>query len=208
MPNQTLTPALLDAALTYPQYRALVSTLAQEHRTSGPEQKPLLIRLTHLNQELLDQAYEHPLLPELIAALRALPQPWRWVVLAEAWCGDTSQHLPVLAHLAAESAGRVELRVLLRSEHPAVMEAHLTDGKASIPKLVCLDAATLTERGTWGPRPAAAQTLAAQLHADKDLHVMELIKRMNAWAAADQGQSVQRELLALMPAWQQVAKVA
>ncbi|MDO7854452.1 thioredoxin family protein [Hymenobacter convexus] len=185
-------------AYTYPEFRALVARLAAEHRTTGPDQTPGLIRYTDQNQAHLDRAYAEPLLPELVSALANLPRPEQWLLLAEAWCGDTAHTLPVLAHLAEMSAGRVSLHIVLRSDHPALMAAHQTNGGNSIPKLIRRDAATGADLGDWGPRPAAAQVLAHQLHADKSLHVNQIIKEMNAWYEADNGEALQRELLALL----------
>ena len=157
-------------AYTYPEFRALVGTLAAEHRTSGSEQSPGLVRYTSQNQAHLDRSYAEPLLPALLEQVLQLPRPEQWLVLGEAWCGDTAHTLPVLAHLAAESAGRVALHVVLRSEHPALMAAHQTGGKDSIPKFIRRDAATGADLGDWGPRPAAAQVLSRQLHGDASLH--------------------------------------
>ncbi|GAB3587880.1 thioredoxin family protein [Hymenobacter daeguensis] len=192
-------------AYTYAEFRALVRDLAAGRRTTGPEQSPGLIRYTDQNQGHLDRAYVLPLLPGLVETLRTLPRPEQWLVLAEAWCGDTAHVLPILAHLADESAGRVRLHVLLRSEHPALMAAHQTNGKNSIPKLIRRDAATGADLGDWGPRPAAAQELAHRLHGDKLLHTNQVVKGMNDWYAADNGQAVQHELLALLGG-QQVVK--
>lgn len=191
-------PAVPAPAYSYPDFRALVGTLAAEHRTSGPEQSPGLVRYTAQNLAHLDRAAAQPLLPALVETLQNLPQPEQWLLLGEAWCGDTAHTLPVLASLAASSAGRVTLHVVLRSDHPALMAAHQTNGKNSIPKLIRRDAATGTDLGDWGPRPAAAQVLAQALHADKNLHTNEIVKQMNAWYAADYGQAVQHELLALL----------
>ena len=191
----TATPA---PAYTYPEFRALMATLAAEHRTTGPEQLPGLIRYTAQNQQHLDIVYARPLLPALVEKLRQLPRPERWLVLGETWCGDTAHALPILAHLAAESQGQVTLHVALRSEHPELMATHQTDGKNSIPKLIRYDAATGTELGTWGPRPAEAQVLSHQLHGDKSLHTNQVVKGMNMWYEADNGQAMQEELLALL----------
>jgi len=185
-------------AYTYAEFRALVGTLAAVHRTSGPEQSPGLVRYTEQNQAHLDRASAVPLLPALVEKLRHRPRPEQWLVLAEAWCGDTAHTLPILAHLAAESAGTVALHVLLRSEHPAFMAAHQTNGGNSIPKLVRRDAATGAGLGDWGPRPAAGQALAHRLHADKSLHTNQIVKTMNEWYQADNGQGVQQELLQLL----------
>ena len=185
-------------AYTYPEFRALVGRLAAEQRTTGPDQSPGLIRYTAQNQDHLDRSYAEPLLPALVARLTQLPRPEQWLVLGEAWCGDTAHTLPVLARLAEASAGRVSLHVLLRSEHPALMAIHQTGGKDSIPKLIRRDTATGAELGSWGPRPAAAQVLSHQLHGDKSLHTNQIVKGMNAWYEADKGQAVQQELLHLV----------
>ncbi|GAB3861520.1 thioredoxin family protein [Hymenobacter terrigena] len=183
---------------TYPEFRALMGTLATAGRTTGPEQLPGLIRYTAQNQQHLDTAYARPLLPALVEKLRQLPRPEHWLVLGETWCGDTAHSLPILAHLAEESQGLIALHVALRSEHPELMATHQTDGKNSIPKLIRYDAATGAELGTWGPRPAEAQLLSHQLHADKTLHTNQVVKGMNMWYEADNGQSMQHELLALL----------
>ncbi len=196
--SDSKTAAVPAPAYTYPEFRALVASLAADHRTTGPEQSPGLIRYTDQNQAHLDRAYTVPLLPALVEKLQNLPHAEQWLVLGEAWCGDTAHALPVLAHLAAESAGRVALHVVLRSEHPDLMATHQTNGKNSIPKLIRRDAATGTELGTWGPRPAEAQVLSNQLHSDKSLHTNEIVKSMNAWYAKDNGQAMQQELLALL----------
>ena len=183
-------------AYSYAEFRALVGIMAAEHRTSGPDQTPGLVHYTNQNQAHLDRAFAEPLLPALLEKLQHLPAPEEWLVLGEAWCGDTAHTLPVLAHLAEKSAGRVRLHLVLRSDHPVLMATHQTNGGNSIPKLIRRDAATGAELGTWGPRPAAAQILSQQLHGDKSLHVNQIIKEMNAWYGADNGAAVQQELLA------------
>ena len=191
-------PTLLTPAYTYLEFRALVGRLAAGHRTTGPDQAPGLVRYTDQNQAHLDRSSALPLLPALVERLRHLPRPEHWLLLGEAWCGDTAHTLPVLAHLAAQSQGRVHLHVVLRSEHPALMAAYQTNGKNSIPKLIRRDAETGADLGTWGPRPAAAQVLSQQLHGDATLHTNQVVKGMNEWYAADAGRAVQQELLAAL----------
>ena len=199
MPNPLPAPAVVPApAYTYAEFRALISQLAADERTTGADQNPAFVRFTNQNQAHLDRSYAEPLLPALVATLQALPRPEHWLVLGEAWCGDTAHILPVLAHLAAESAGKVQLHVVLRSDHPELMAAHQTAGKNSIPKLIRRDAATGADLGDWGPRPAEAQVLAHALHSDKSLHTNQIVKGMNAWYEADNGRAVQQELLALL----------
>ena len=198
MPSSIALPAVPAPSYTYAQFRELLRTLVAERRTTGPDQTPGLVRYTAQNEAHLDRAHAAPLLPELVVALAHRPQPECWLVLAEAWCGDPAHTLPVLAQLAGASHGRVALHVLLRSDHPDLMAAHQTNGGNSIPKLSRRDAATGQGLGDWGPRPAAAQALAARLHADKALHTNGIIKDMNAWYEADNGRALQQELLLLL----------
>ncbi|GAA4044646.1 thioredoxin family protein [Hymenobacter glaciei] len=190
--------ALPTPAYTYPEFRALVGQLAAEHRTTGPDQTPGLVRYTDQNQAHLDRALALPLLPALLERLRSLPRSEQWLLLGEAWCGDTAHTLPILAHLAAQSQGCVALHVVLRSDHPELMAAYQTNGKDSIPKLIRRDAETGADLGAWGPRPAAAQALSHQLHTDPSLHTNQVVRGMNEWYEADAGQSVQQELLAAL----------
>ena len=76
------------------------------------------------------------------------------LVLAEDWCGDAANSVPVLAALAERSC--IELRILPRDRFPEAMAAYLTNGTRSIPIAIGLDA-ELHELGHWGPRPAALQ---------------------------------------------------
>ena len=56
-----------------------------------------------------------------IAYFADLDGPLHVLVLAEDWCGDASNTVPVLARLADLAPG-VELRILRRDEHPELME--------------------------------------------------------------------------------------
>ena len=67
------------------------------------------------------------------AAAAKLGRTFRFVVLAEDWCGDASSTVPVIARFA-EAVG-MELRILRRDEHLEVMDAYLTNGARAIPIL-------------------------------------------------------------------------
>jgi hypothetical protein len=101
--------------------------------------------------------------------------------------------------MAAESNGKISLRILLRDENPDVMNAYLTNGSRSIPKLICLDAKTLEEVGVWGPRPAEAQE---KMNEWKALPLSEKIEKVHAWYAANETAALQSEFLNLAAAWE------
>lgn len=116
--------------------------------------------------------------------------PIRLLVLAEDWCGDAANTVPVLQKWAEH--GGVELRILKRDEHPAVMDRYLTASSRSIPIVIVLDA-EFQELGHWGPRPAELQ---AWVMAHKDtMEKGARYKEVRRWYAKDRGVTTLRELL-------------
>lgn len=74
-----------------------------------------------------------------LARLKALPEPINVLVLAEDWCGDVINNLPVLGRLA-QASGKFTVRVFLRDQNLDLMDQHLKEGKfRSIPVFVFLD---------------------------------------------------------------------
>ncbi len=70
-----------------------------------------------------------------------LPQRLHVLVLAEDWCGDVINNLPVLAKLA-EAGDRLHLRIFLRDQNLDLMDQYLKDGKhRSIPVFAFFDEA-------------------------------------------------------------------
>lgn len=102
--------------------------------------------------ELLEGRVE--IVPEDLAAFRRLPNPLNVLVLAEDWCGDVINNLPVLGRLAAES-GTLNLRVFPRDQHPDLMDQYLNQGRyKSIPVFAFFDD-DFREIGRWIERPAS-----------------------------------------------------
>jgi hypothetical protein len=131
-----------------------------------------------------------------IEAAAHLGRRYRLVVLAEDWCGDATNTLPVLAKWA-EAVPEVELRVLRRDEHPEVMDRYLTGGTArSIPVVIVLTE-DMEELGWWGPRPRALQEWTAAERA-KGRAKAELYPEIRRWYAKDHGETTIREVLAVM----------
>jgi hypothetical protein len=115
------------------------------------------------------------------------------LVLAEDWCGDASNTVPVLARLADQSEW-VDLRMLRRDENPAVMDRYLTNGARSIPIVIVLDEA-MNELGHWGPRPEELQQWVMDNR--ETIPRAELYPQIRRWYARDRGESTLREVLAL-----------
>jgi hypothetical protein len=131
-----------------------------------------------------------------VEAASRLEARFRLVVLAEDWCGDATNTVPILARWA-EAVPNVEMRILRRDEYPAVMDRYLTGGKArSIPVVVVLTEA-MEELGWWGPRPRALQSWTADERA-KGRTKAELYPEIRRWYAKDKGETTIREVLAVM----------
>lgn len=194
---------LLASAMTYAEFITLSKTLLAGGKTTSDDphyNTDEIIRLTDLNVHRISRLERTTALnPALIEAAKAVVEPWTWLVLVESWCGDVAQCLPVIKQVA-ELNPAIDLKLLLRDKNPAVMDAYRTNGGRSIPKLICLTTAKLTELGTWGPRPAVLQTLMdgwklAQMPFD------DLLEHVHGWYAKDRTRAVQSELLTLIRAW-------
>lgn len=134
--------------------------------------------------------------PELLARAAAAGGPWRLLVLSEDWCGDASNTVPVLARLA-EAAPNVEMRVLKRDEHPALMDAYLTNGARSIPLAIVLDGG-YRPVGRWGPRPAALQAWVLAEKAAGTRPPAELYREVRRWYARDHGRTTLEEVVSIL----------
>lgn len=135
-----------------------------------------------------------PLHEGALGRIAAVEGRWRLLVLADDWCGDAVNTLPVIARLA-EAAPNLELRVRGREEIPAIMDDHLTGGARSIPVAVLLDGDG-RERGWWGPRPRPLQEWFQEVgrHMDKVERYLELRR----WYALDRGRTTSEEIAQLV----------
>lgn len=198
---------VIDRSMTYLEYRRLIEALRQQNKTTGSNHSAAMLHYTDLNVVRMNRLDKRTtLIEEARSLLPGLKGPLLWLVLTEAWCGDAAQVIPVLKKIA-DASDKIELRLLLRDEHPAIMDAFLTDGSRSIPKLIVLDAETLDVLGAWGPRPADAQRISregrAELAAINDRalrreRARELAKRLQKWYARDKTRSIQREVMQLL----------
>lgn len=183
----------LGRSMSFEEYNALVDSLVEANRTTGPNQLQALVDFTRLNQARTRRLLKTLSVDENAATmLRSIGGHQIWLVMTEGWCGDAAQNVPAIETLAAVS-GNIETRYILRDENPELMDRFLTRGTRSIPKVIVLDRETRVVLGTWGPRPAAAQDLFDRLKAegvDKPI----ILEELQRWYNADKGRSVQIEM--------------
>jgi hypothetical protein len=194
----------LDGAMSYPEYRQLVTGLWKEGKTTGEKQSPELLEYAGLNEQRMNRIEKtFRLDAEVEKWLKAIDQPVIWLTLTEGWCGDASQILPVIHGLALQNQ-HITLKFLLRDEHLDIMDAFLTNGARSIPITIFVSPEDGRVLGSWGSRPAAAQALMLEFKkrmldapdaATKAALYDEAKTAVHAWYAHDRTVSIQQELL-------------
>ena len=189
--------SILAKAIPYDAYLQLSALLVKEERTSGPNQSEAYVYYTKLNvqrMKRLNKTIEVP--ANVIELLKEKAANWTWVILTEPWCGDAAQCVPVIEKLAL-SAGNIQTLYLLRDEHPEVMDAYLTNGGRSIPKLICLDK-TGKELFTWGPRPAVIQEVMNRLKAEGITEIATIVEQIQKAYNEDKQAGIYNEFECLL----------
>ena len=139
--NVAISPEQFAQGLTYDAYKAQMTR--NQERFAANEQ-----------QVVLD--------PAAVAAARGLRQPLNVLVLAEDWCGDVIDNLPILGSLAAASDGKLDVRVFLRDQRLDLMDQYLKGGEfRSIPVFVFFDQG-FNELGRLIERPDSVTERRAQ----------------------------------------------
>lgn len=151
------------------------------------EEHPDLWKGTYRKHELPGRAVERA---------RDIDGDWKLLVIAEDWCGDASNTVPVLARFA-DAVPNVEMRVVQRDENPELMDRYLTDGGRAIPVAVVLDG-DLRPRGWWGPRPEELQEFVISEKEKGEMETPEIYRRARRWYARDRGETTLRELLGVL----------
>lgn len=194
-------------AFTYNEFYEWVLELVIAGKTSGKNQSQALSDFTALNARRMSRLNKTVILhPTLIALLQDIDQPQEWVVITEAWCGDSAQNLPVIARIAAVS-DKINLKIVLREEHPELMDQYLTNGSKSIPKLISFDKSG-KEIFTWGPRPEPAQKLFMGWKQEPSGRTWEIFeKELHTWYALDKTLSLQKEFAEIFKEVQMEEKI-
>jgi len=134
--------------------------------------------------------------PAAAARANALAAQRHLLILAEDWCGDAVNTVPVIVRLA-EASRTLDVRLLERDRHLDLMDTHLTNGSRSIPLVMVLDE-RFTEIARWGPRPRELQRwmLSTGLGMEKTARY----RFIRTWYARDRGQTTLAEILEVLEA--------
>ena len=190
----------LSGTYTYNQYRQLIDQLLAKNNTTGSNQSAFYIDYSRQNVERMKRAEE--LLTVPIDVSQQVTKPYQFLLISEAWCGDASYTVPVVAGLA-KALPAVDLTIILRDEHLEIMDKFLTNGGRSIAKLIIIDPTTHQVLGDWGPRPEKAQEIVTEMKKRPDFNQKEMATELFKWYEADKGNSTLNEIIAVLQSLEQ-----
>lgn len=186
-----------EQGLSYEVYReGHVAKITQEKTLPAAQQDHYLhyIELNLHRTERIEKTFTPS--EEMMRSMAKLTQPLRWLILSEYWCGDAAQNVPALASIARASEGRITLRLLYRDQYLDLMDAFLTNGTRSIPKVIQTDESG-NVLSTWGPRPAAAQQLVKELKSNPQT-ADTYAEQLHLWYARNRSADLQQEIISLL----------
>jgi Thioredoxin len=181
----------LQKAIDYNQYK---QQMAEDLALNADIKIKEYINLNQRRMYRVEKTYHVP--DRILEEVKKLKHKTYWLVLTEHWCGDASQILPALNKIAELSEGKIEMKLVYRDQNPELMDAYLTDGSRSIPKLIQLDE-HLNATGIWGPRPTVAQNLVKQLKSNPAT-AATYANELHSWYAKDKQQSLEAEIVKLV----------
>ena len=183
--------------MNYNEYFKLHEALVAQKATTGGRTDPAYIEYTSLNFQRIKRWQKSVRLSD--EQLRWLESnaelKVKWTVLTEPWCGDAAPSLPLM-HLLAASHPGITLEILLRDENLELMNAHLTNGAQSIPKLI--QTSENDEVKSWGPRPIGAVSLVHDYKEQYGAFDATGRENLQQWYNADKGRQIIDELFQLL----------
>ncbi len=186
----------LQKAITYSDYRSLVSDLIKEGKSTGNTQSEDLLNYSILNDKRMNRLDKTIKISDDVKnKVQGSEKEQTWLVLTEGWCGDAAQNIPVI-HKIAEENSKIDLKFVLRDENPELMDEFLTNGGRAIPKLIALDK-DKNVIGTWGPRPSEATSMVKDYKEKNGKLDAEFKKDLQIWYNKNKGRNTEEDLLSL-----------
>ncbi|WP_149303956.1 thioredoxin family protein [Pareuzebyella sediminis] len=196
--KKSLVERAIEDGISYVEFRKLVGKLVNLNSNTGLEKNEALANYTMLNEKRMARWDKTFKVPESVQQqLLHYDREITWLVITESWCGDASPSLPIMNKLA-ELAPGLTLKIVQRDEHPELMDAFLTQGTRSIPKLIMIDSKNLQVLGEWGPRPAPATKMVQDYKNENGKLTAAFRESLQVWYNKDKGQRIVKELIELI----------
>lgn len=189
---------------TYAEYERIFEAMSSSGKESEYFIKSANLAYTRSNWVISQRVKNSVVLfHSLNQLLVNLYYSYTWLVITEPWCTDSAQNLPVLAAMANVNPEKIRLLVVLRDQHPELMNRYLTSGSKAIPKVIIINETRNVEEYTWGPRPAPAQELFLKWKNEIDPKTKRSFSlELNNWYKKDGSITIQREFKSFLQAYQ------
>lgn len=182
----------IKSSMNYTEYNLLFEHLVTEKQTTGDpsEEKIKYTKLNFSRSKRLDK--RATIAEPFQQQFKDICENQTWLIITEPWCGDAAQTLPFLNKIAQLSKN-IKLKIVLRDDHPELMDQFLTNGSKSIPKLIILnDQYEVLDH--WGPRSQAATKLVTDFKAQHGQLNDAFKEQLQIWYNKDKGVSIVNEL--------------
>ncbi|MFC2108934.1 thioredoxin family protein [Bacteroidota bacterium] len=195
---QNIIKKSLEKAISYQEFRNLMSELVLENKATGKEQSAALANYTNLNNsrmKRLDKTLKIP--TESLEQIQKNNQEQTWLLITESWCGDAAQTIPMVNKIASTSEN-IDLKLVLRDENEELMNLFLTNGNKAIPILIVLEKNTNNVLKTWGPRPKTATKMVDDYkkeHGGLDAKFKEDLQK---WYNKDKGLNTLNDIISIL----------
>lgn len=195
--DNTLITKSINKAVSYSTYRTLIKGLLVEGKSTGLVQSEDLLNYSALNDKRMDRLDKTIKLNDTTKEnLDQLKGKYTFLVIAEGWCGDAAQVLPVI-HKIADYSNNITMKVVCRDENEELMNEFLTNGSKSIPKIAIVDEEN-TVINSWGPRPSIATQMVVDYKNNFGSLDAEFKKDLQIWYNKDKGTNTQEDIIELL----------
>lgn len=181
----------LEKGLGYDQYK---QQMAEDLALNSDLKIKEYIKLNQHRMHRVEKTYTPS--ADITNQVKNLKHKTWWLIITEHWCGDAAQTLPALNAIAELSAGKIEIKLVYRDQNDELINAYLTDGARSIPKLIQLDE-HFNVTGIWGPRPTVAQKMVKELKSNTET-AATYGKELHLWYAKNKQQELEKEVSQLL----------
>lgn len=197
MKNSDLIIKIISNGLSFDQFiKLFVSEIANTNKSKMTNEEKRRLDFTKLNFTRTERILKtYKISSELLSLIEHIETSQLWMVLTEAWCGDSAQTLPQIYKMI-ESNKNIELKILQREKYPSIMDRYLTNGTRSIPKLIAFNEMG-DELFQWGPRPDEAKNLVMQWKSDGETPD-QYNEKLHLWYGRNRGKSLEKEFIKLL----------
>jgi len=197
--SNTLINSSLEKSISYLSYRFLIKNLLIQEKSTGTNQSIDFLNYSKLNDKRMDRLDKTLKISEVTkSSINDLENDFTFLVIAEGWCGDAAQIIPVLNKIT-ETSSKINLKIVLRDENEELMNQYLTNGSKSIPKVIIVDNENKAIN-SWGPRPSIATKMVLDYKEQNGSLDANFKKDLQIWYNKNKGTNTLEDLIELLKA--------